>query len=262
MRRPRFPGLYSEPGAAPIVGHGENPRARWVGGSVHSSCHCYRESKAQRVGRLLQEALPDSTSELESRASALCWSCLRLSPAPRPPCPGLLWGPDLLASSARVRSRSGRASSQSRMVSLSCPLRRRAGGHQRGDCHLPGPGSGLTHLQARSPRALAAVQSRPVALRPMLPTTVSRMYCLWGRGGSAHRRHSPRPTWVGLPSGRSCSPRDQNLSTRERRQPWGGGGGASVKRGAGCLAASTAPETGRGGAGMQHHADVKTACKA
>lgn len=85
-----------------------------------------------------------------------------------------------------------------------------------------------------------------------------------GKGGSAHRRHSPRPTWVGLPSGRSCSPRDQNLSTRERRRPWGGGGGggASVKRGAGCLAASTAPETGRGGAGMQHHADVKTACKA
>lgn len=112
------------PGAAPIVGHGENPRARWVGGLVHSSCHCYRESKAQRVGHLLQEAPPDSTSELESRASALCWSCLRLSPAPRPPCPGLLWGPDLLASSARVRSRSGRASSQSRMVSLSCPLRR------------------------------------------------------------------------------------------------------------------------------------------
>lgn len=227
MRRPRFPGLYSEPGAAPIVGHGENPRARWVGGSVHSSCHCYRESKAQRVGHLLQEAPPDSTSELESQASALCWSCLRLSPAPRPPCPGLLWGPDLLASSARVRSRSGRASSQSRMVSLSCPLRRRAGGHQRGDCHLPGPGSGLTHLQARSPRALAAVQSRPVALRPMLPTTVSRMYCLWGRGGqpTAGTARAP-PGWVSL-LGEAVLP-GTRISARGNGDDPGVGAGAGV----------------------------------
>lgn len=49
LRRPRFRGLYSGPSAAPIVGHGENPRARRVRGSAHSSCHAYRESKAQRV---------------------------------------------------------------------------------------------------------------------------------------------------------------------------------------------------------------------
>lgn len=41
---------------------------------------------------------------------------------------------------------------------------------------------GVTHLQARSPLDLATVQSRPVGFRPMLPTTVSRTYCLCGGG--------------------------------------------------------------------------------
>lgn len=42
----------------------------------------------------------------------------------------------------------------------------------------------VTYLQARSPLALATVQNRPVALRPMVPTTVSLTYCLL-RGKSA-----------------------------------------------------------------------------
>lgn len=64
------------------------------------------------------------------------------------------------------------------MVSLSSPLWQVREGSQ--GLHLQtGAGSRkVTHLQARSPRALATVQSRPVALRPMVPTTVSLTYCL------------------------------------------------------------------------------------
>lgn len=87
-------------------------------------------------------------------------------------------GSHLLASSASIRSRSGSESSQSRMVSLSSPLWQVREGSQ-GLHLLTGAGSRkVTHLQARSPRALATVQSRPVALRPMVPTTVSLTYCL------------------------------------------------------------------------------------
>lgn len=69
------------------------------------------------------------------------------------------------------------------MVSLSSPLWQVREGSQ--GLHLL-TGAGLrkvTHLQARSPRALATVQSRPVALRPMVPTTVSLTYCLDGEEG-------------------------------------------------------------------------------
>ena len=108
-------------------------------------------------------------------------------------------GSDLLASSARVRSRSGRASSQSRTVSFSSPLRRGGGGGGMGvrRRRAPSPGARaqqrVTHLQARSPLALATVQSRPVALRPILPTTVSRTYCLC-RGRKGDPQGSGQPT--------------------------------------------------------------------
>lgn len=61
----------------------------------------------------------------------------------------------------------------------------------------PSPGARaqqrVTHLQARSPLALATVQSRPVALRPILPTTVSRTYCLC-RGRKGDPQGSGQPT--------------------------------------------------------------------
>lgn len=68
---------------------------------------------------------------------------------------------------------------------------------------------GATHLQARSPLALATVQSRPVALRPMLPTTVSRTYCLsGGKGGEGEVGSAylvAPPGWLSLFLG-GCSP--------------------------------------------------------
>lgn len=74
-------------------------------------------------------------------------------------------------------------------------------------CCLPqGPGhGGLTHLQARSPLALATVQSRPVALRPMLPTTVSRTYCLCWAGRGEGVSPPPAPLWPHL-SGEAVPP--------------------------------------------------------
>lgn len=42
----------------------------------------------------------------------------------------------------------------------------------------PHPASQQTYLQARSPRALVTLHSLPVGFSPMLPTTVSRTYCL------------------------------------------------------------------------------------
>lgn len=63
----------------------------------------------------------------QSKAQTGCWSLLSglelavFLPLPHPPTRDPL-GSDLLASSAKVRSRSGRESSQSRIVSLSSPL--------------------------------------------------------------------------------------------------------------------------------------------
>lgn len=59
---------------------------------------------------------------------------------------------------------------------------------------------GVTHLQARSPLDLATVQSRPVGFRPMLPTTVSRTYCLCrggkGRLTAGSQAATLQPTWA------------------------------------------------------------------
>lgn len=86
-------------------------------------------------------------------------------------------------------------------------------------CCLPqGPGhEGLTHLQARSPLALATVQSRPVALRPMLPTTASRTYCLCRAG----RRGRGQPTTcppTAPPEWGNCPPREVRATQLESKQ--------------------------------------------
>lgn len=101
----------------------------------------------------------------------------------------------------------------------------RVRGSQYGD--LPPPRepkawTGVTHLQARRPLALAMVQSRPVALRPMLPTTVSRTYCLhWRRkeGGWGLVEHTTFPPygptqWFLILGGFLFSQRSRGYMTR------------------------------------------------
>lgn len=155
-------------------------------GSVHRSC-CYYGQERAREGRLLQEASSDSPSELASPALGWRW----LFPPRSPPAPpwahprlrpaGLVGESEVPVGQSIFPVEDGVSQLPSAVV--------RARGGQHADWpptpHPPGAraGGGVAHLQARSPLALAMVHSRPVALRPMLPTTVSRTYCLCRGGG-------------------------------------------------------------------------------
>lgn len=72
----------------------------------------------------------------------------------------------------------------------------------------PHPASQQTYLQARSPRALVTLHNLPVGFSPMLPTTVSRTYCLQEKwchsgpntqgGGTCCEMSPPRPNMAHL----------------------------------------------------------------
>lgn len=128
------------------------------------------------------------------------WSWLFL-PLPHPPHPGPTGvRPAGLIGQGEVPVRQGILPIQDGVSQLP-PVGR--SGESAGDWRPP-LGSrawgGVTHLQARSPLDLAMVQSRPVGFRPMLPTTVSRTYCLCqgGKGWLTAGSQAPtlQPIWA------------------------------------------------------------------
>lgn len=171
------------------------------------------------------EAKPrEGVSHLFPDVPGVAAGCVSAPPLPTPP--WARWGSDLLASSARVRSRSGRESSQSRIVSLSSPLYGERGSQQG---HWPPP------LGSRA-------WGGPLTCRPAAPLTWPRCRAgRWPSGPCCPRRCPGRTACVGrgrgqLPAhsqvptlrphlGGSCflqaavlpgkqGPHDQNLSMR------------------------------------------------
>ena len=217
--------------------------------------------RAQYTGAAIVtgEAKPrEGVGHLFPDVSGVAAGCVSAPPLPTPP-----WarrGSDLLASSARVRSRSGRESSQSRTVSLSSPLYGEWG-VSRDTGHLPwGPGRG----------------EGPLTCRPAAPLTWPRCRAgRWPSGPCCPRRCPGRTACVGrgrgqLPAcsqvptlrphlGGSCflqaavlpgkrGPRDQNLSMRGHlaNPPRGGRGGLPQNSWPGCFKRSTARKTEKG----------------